>query len=205
MSQSIEQPTLLSDTILGTKRCRRCGISKSLDNFRGHPDCKDGLFSRCKFCENEQRRLRRASLSDEERKRVNASRKRAKQKYNQTERGRAKNKAHGEASRRRPWYREYLSSEKRKAYYRERLLRAKFNLSLEKYAAMVVQQNGGCAICGTLEEKAGRFGVFDVDHDHETGIVRGLLCSRCNRGIGVFSDNVELVRRAFEYLAKCLT
>lgn len=64
---------------------------------------------------------------------------------------------------------------------------------------MLAAQNGGCAICGATEP-GGRTRYFPVDHCHTTGIVRGLLCTKCNRGLGLFNDDPERVARAVMYL-----
>lgn len=48
-----------------------------------------------------------------------------------------------------------------------------------EYAAMLARQRGGCAICGTTPKTR----RLNVDHDHRTGAVRGLLCHRCNRAL----------------------
>lgn len=45
--------------------------------------------------------------------------------------------------------------------------------------------------------------LLDVDHDHETGEIRGLLCSRCNGGLGLFCDNPSLLKKAIAYLEAC--
>lgn len=62
---------------------------------------------------------------------------------------------------------------------------------------MHAEQAGLCAICHG--ETNGQ-GDLHVDHDHVTGKVRGLLCSRCNTGIGMMGDNTALLRKAIEYL-----
>lgn len=81
-----------------------------------------------------------------------------------------------------------------------------YGISAEKYAEMLVQQNGVCAICGEDEAKAhGRTGTkfrLCVDHCHITGRVRGLLCQTCNRVIGLFKDDVERHLHAIDYLRK---
>lgn len=76
----------------------------------------------------------------------------------------------------------------------------KRGITLEDYEDMLVQQGGGCAICG------GRRGnkdvnVLYVDHNHVTGTVRGLLCGKCNRGLGMFQDRPDLLEKARKYLA----
>jgi len=75
-----------------------------------------------------------------------------------------------------------------------------YGISLEKYNSLLASQNGGCAICGSKEPKTKRNGRFCLDHDHSTGEVRGLLCSPCNRGIGLLGDNPERLTMAAAYL-----
>jgi hypothetical protein len=78
-----------------------------------------------------------------------------------------------------------------------------YGISIEQYDAMLDEQGGVCAICGMPETRTGRNGIvlpLAVDHDHETGIVRGLLCSTCNTGIGGLMHDVELLQLAIAYL-----
>lgn len=74
----------------------------------------------------------------------------------------------------------------------------KYGLSLEDYEFMFADQNGVCAICLSppLDRK------LSVDHDHETGKVRGLLCDSCNTSLGGFLDSTETLERAINYLKK---
>lgn len=65
-------------------------------------------------------------------------------------------------------------------------------------ASLSEHQNYRCAICGCDEDREGR--RFAIDHDHDTGLVRGLLCTRCNVGLGYFSDSVEKLSAAIKYL-----
>lgn len=79
-----------------------------------------------------------------------------------------------------------------------------YGLTPEQYDVMLVEQGGVCAICGK-EEVSTRppFNTvfkLSVDHDHETGKVRGLLCQKCNRAIGLMNDSVDLLKRAIYYL-----
>lgn len=83
--------------------------------------------------------------------------------------------------------------------HRAYLLKAKYGLTLDDYDQLVVQQNGQCAICGTTSPM-GHHKRFVVDHNHITGEVRGLLCSKCNAGLGNFSDNPALMLKAALYL-----
>ena len=76
-------------------------------------------------------------------------------------------------------------------------LKRRYGITIDDYDAMLLAQSGGCAICGRKSSSRGR---LHVDHSHEFGYVRGLLCDSCNSGIGRFKDNSELLNRAAEYL-----
>jgi hypothetical protein len=60
---------------------------------------------------------------------------------------------------------------------------------------MLEKQSGLCAICRQLPN-----GQWNIDHNHATGAVRGILCSMCNRGLGQFRDDARLLRAAIDYL-----
>ena len=77
-------------------------------------------------------------------------------------------------------------------------LKNKYNISEEDYYFLLEKQHGGCAICGGLPSSNKEF--FCVDHDHNTGQVRGLLCDKCNRGIGHFDDEPWIILSAFNYI-----
>lgn len=71
------------------------------------------------------------------------------------------------------------------------------------YQAMHDAQNGVCAICFEPETNVSKFGkvhALSVDHDHRRGVVRALLCARCNRAIGQLKDRPELAARMAHYL-----
>lgn len=78
-----------------------------------------------------------------------------------------------------------------------------FGLSEEDYLALALKQAGGCAICGSngSEKRKHATKYLAVDHCHETGKVRGLLCTTCNTGIGMFKDSPSLLRLAAAYLS----
>ena len=99
-------------------------------------------------------------------------------------------------------HKRYGSLPKTRAYRRNRGLQSEYGISQHDYEAMLVSQGGGCAICG--DKNPGHRGVFDVDHDHKTGKVRGLLCHGCHVGIGMLKDNYCIVYKAGEYLARHL-
>ncbi len=75
----------------------------------------------------------------------------------------------------------------------------RYGLTTEQFEALKTAQHNVCAICGTNRE-LGRGKELHVDHNHETGEVRGLLCNFCNRGLGLFRDSVDLLKSAERYL-----
>jgi len=68
-------------------------------------------------------------------------------------------------------------------------------LTLDAYDAMLEKQNGLCAICSQKTQ-----GNLHIDHNHQTNEVRGLLCGKCNRAIGLLNDDVSLFVKAITYL-----
>lgn len=84
----------------------------------------------------------------------------------------------------------------------KRNLRKKYGLSLEQYDALALSQEYRCKICQQPETKIVHETVqrLSVDHNHATGHIRGLLCDRCNRGIGQFEDSAVILRLAANYL-----
>lgn len=82
---------------------------------------------------------------------------------------------------------------------RDEKLRREFGISEAEYMKMLDAQGGVCAICKN-SETGGRW--LAVDHNHENGKVRGLLCQKCNTGIGLLSDSPTLIERALAYLRK---
>ena len=82
----------------------------------------------------------------------------------------------------------------RKQYDKDRHIQTKFGLSPEQYDELWEHQGGRCAICAKeLKDPV-------IDHNHETGQVRGLLCRTCNTGIGMLQDSVRLLTDAISYL-----
>jgi hypothetical protein len=106
---------------------------------------------------------------------------------------------------------EKIIREKRGAYAKKRMekiehknsrrhnqLKRKFGMTLEQYNSVLIAQNNVCAICESIDT----YRALSVDHNHDTGKVRGLLCGSCNRGLGLFKDNTERLLTAHKYLKK---
>jgi hypothetical protein len=76
----------------------------------------------------------------------------------------------------------------------------KYGITLEEYNLLVAKQNGLCGMCQKPKDRR----RFCVDHDHQTGKIRGLLCDRCNTGIGLIGDSHNSIKRALLYLERTL-
>lgn len=83
-------------------------------------------------------------------------------------------------------------------YDKDKKLQSTYGISYQEYLVMLEAQGGCCAICGT--DDTGKRKAFAVDHCHETGVVRGLLCSSCNTGIGLLKEDLGIMKRAMEYV-----
>lgn len=88
-------------------------------------------------------------------------------------------------------------------FHKNKHLKIKYGITLEQYNEMFKSQKGRCVICGT-HQKDLKQRLF-VDHDHDTGEIRGLLCSRCNTGLGMFKDDIDILLNAIDYLRKRLS
>lgn len=88
---------------------------------------------------------------------------------------------------------------------RRKNLKFQYGISLEEYEELLKAQGGCCAICGSFNNNTTgkkRNWNFSVDHCHESGKVRGLLCNNCNRGLGLLGDTEESLKKALNYLEK---
>ena len=85
-------------------------------------------------------------------------------------------------------------------------LKRKYGLTLEGYQQMFLRQQGRCAICRDIETaidaRTKQFRNMAVDHNHETGRNRELLCSRCNPAVGMMKDDPVRARAVADYLEK---
>jgi hypothetical protein len=170
------------DIFAPDKLCRRCKRTKPLDGFSRNKRAKDGLQTYCKVCTNAltMERYRRdpapyAARNAAYQKRV----------------GRPYAQAQKRASRR------YRAKPDTKLRDRERWLR-RYGITLDDYTSMHQKQGGCCAVCGVSEIEHGK--PLVVDHEHTTGRVRGLLCHKCNIGLGLFGDDIFRLQRAINYL-----
>lgn len=93
--------------------------------------------------------------------------------------------------------------------HRIRTLRSRYGVELDLLFSLYEKQEGCCAICSTPggnpalnKQERGGNKVLQVDHDHETGSIRGLLCFKCNNGLGLFLESAENLVSAANYVMK---
>ena len=95
-----------------------------------------------------------------------------------------------------------LSNAKRQIEQWEWAMWQKYGITHADFLRILSEQGGGCAVCGAVYSVKikGKKRKLHVDHNHITGTVRGILCFKCNVGLGKFDDNPETLRKAAAYL-----
>jgi len=160
------------------KTCSSCKESKTLDSFYKQKTGKDGLRAICKLCEKEIKSTWNKENPGKRRERT----------YRWRKLNPDKEKAHNAA-----WYRANVEKA------REKHLMRTYGLTLVQFDSMLEKQDYKCAIChipnNDLENN------ICVDHDAETGKVRGLLCPPCNQGLGLFKDSEAALMNAAAYIS----
>lgn len=176
-----------------TKACSRCLKIKSIKEFSLRSNARRGLQSACKFCIRYYSRKRQCDTStikwlelrDQENKNEKVCIKcliiKPLSKFYKSKKAR----------------KSVMVTCKQCSSIKSRPVRLKYlyGITEEDYENLFEKQNGQCAICGKNIKLV-------VDHNHETGKIRALLCGNCNRGIGIFQDNPNLLYKAASYLKK---
>jgi hypothetical protein len=164
--------------IAAEKTCSRCSTTKPATHFGVDPRRSGGLRGLCLDCQREDNRVRnrikRTGLADLGLKRQPCL------------------ACPTEVVQ---WRRDHVYCSKRCAVWAHGL-RTKYGLSPAEYWELLASQGGGCAICAS---RPGRK-RFPVDHDHLTGLVRGILCDQCNQVIGLAAEDPERLARAAQYV-----
>jgi Autographiviridae endonuclease VII len=160
------------------KRCNVCGELKPLDDFYRASGMRDGHRNDCKPCNLAAKKARTALVPQANLERVKRWQRENPERLN-------------------AYRREYRRRPERKVADRDGHLRRKYGITIDDYEHMLDEQGGGCRICGAPPPDGGS---LHVDHDHETDVVRGLLCFKCNNAIGLFAEEYELFQRAADYL-----
>ena len=162
---------------MDTKRCSKCEVIKPLSDFYRRTGA-NSYHSACKACE-------RAMAKDWYKR----NRDKAKSKYQEWRVG------NQDAVKR---YR----AENRRKHYQQELMR-KYGVDAGWFESQMEQQGGKCACCKTPFAWGDKHTTPHVDHCHKTQVVRGILCNRCNSGLGLCKDDATLLSRLARYLMKC--
>lgn len=106
-----------------------------------------------------------------------------------------------------PYHREYYLNHKESESDHSKSLRPKkYGLTPDEYSDLLKSHDGVCAICGKQETakayKTDNIRQLSIDHDHTTGKVRGLLCSKCNLMVSHADDSPSILRKAADYLER---
>lgn len=173
-AERVARPPKPPKSLPVAKRCGRCGETKPLSEFAINPSKHDGRGSCCRPCHRAYARewAARGGKKPPTEEQVRKKRERDRERY-RADRG---------------------VREKARAGNRRR----KYGVTQAQVDAMYDAQGGLCGICRSPQLPSER--PFAVDHDHETGRVRGLLCGRCNSGLGLFREDGFLLQRAIAYV-----
>lgn len=170
-----------------TKICSKCKKEKYISEFSKHIKGRNGIRPDCKKCNAEYSAER--WKDPKVRERINAYEK----EYRESACGSLIRKAYSKS---------YSAKPEVKERTRAHWFRTEYGITLEQYKEMYFRQNGNCLICGEHFEERGdnKLTTLHIDHDHESGQVRGLLCHNCNSGIGYLKEDVSLLQKAMNYL-----
>lgn len=170
------------------KTCSRCSTDKPVSEFSRQKQSKDGLQAWCNDCVAIYRREWFAR--NPERKKAYSAKinEVSKLKYATDETYRQKKKEIAARVRAR------ASKETKALWSRRSRLKREYGLTIEDFNRRAAIQNNRCACCNQECKQ------LLVDHDHQTGAIRGLLCPSCNVGIGLLGDDVNGLQRAISYL-----
>lgn len=160
------------------KTCTECGKSKPLNQYSKKPDTTDLLQPKCKSCV--------AAINRDHYVKNKGARLTYQKKY-QEENSEARN--------------EYAKAwrKKNKDYIKQFDLIRVYGITQEEKLKMIEDQNGLCAICANIlfENR-----TTHIDHCHDTGKIRAILCHGCNTGIGLFKESIPALQSSISYLEK---
>lgn len=167
------------------KTCNKCNQNKSYNAFSKHPTISDGYYNQCKQCRHEARKKREAAKFSPD---FTGSKVCKRCLVDKSKDNFLINKSTSDGFN--GWC---------KSCTKDASILAKYAISLNEYNRLLDKQNNSCAICGT-KSPAGVSGEFVIDHCHDSGTVRGLLCNHCNTGLGKLGDTIESLEKALKYL-----
>lgn len=196
--------------MIETKICTKCTKEKPLTSFRKASKYKDGYQYRCKACIDGKEPhkpitegLKKCKCCEKEKDISEFGNVKAKGKpYKSSICKSCKSKKKDEKMKNPTNRTESYIIMKEKINHKSKLS-IKYGLTIEDYNRMLEEQNHVCKICKNSETKLNSKGTLQklsVDHCHDSLKIRGLLCQKCNTGIGMFKDNIDYLKQAILYL-----
>lgn len=183
----------------GMKRCSKCGANKSLDEYSRSKGAKDGRHHYCKVCSSERNAARYASLPKHYTPTVTSKMcRRCGTEKPSSEFAQHLKSKDGLQSQCRTCVVEWNANNAN--LRKDKKLQKNYGITLSQYNEILSRQGERCGCCGT--DSTDVVGYMYVDHDHDTGEIRGILCFRCNTGIGMLGDTLESLEKAVCYLKK---
>lgn len=164
--------------------CNKCNLDKNIDCFYKHSSIKGGgLRKVCTECNTKYRLTKRKENPEKDKQNQKVWVSNNRQYVNNNWKN----------------YR-LLNKDKWKSVH----LKRNFNMSLTEFQKILTDQNHLCAICknpeSIIDKRNNVKRSLSVDHDHNTGKIRGLLCTNCNQGIGKLKDDPNILREAANYI-----
>lgn len=180
------------------KRCNKCTQTLSIEQFHKNKTTNDGYQKRCIPCRRAHdkalagsRNLYKLRWATENKERIKEMRKRH---FEEHPEALIRHRQKAQEARRRRII-------ENPAKHLEHYLKSVFGINLEVYNCMLELQDYSCAICFSPSEE-NTHGRLYVDHCHDSGQVRGLLCQKCNSILGYAKDQEEVLLNAIEYLKR---
>lgn len=193
------------------KLCRKCGKKKGAAEFHKNSSRPDGLFIYCRKCQSKYARSRYRKNPEKWRRCARLSYQKFLERY----------RAIARIAEKKKWKENPKKMRKKALKYalenpqvgKRAALKKRYGMTLEDWERLFKKQKGRCAICKKGQKTTqithlpgkgkglANKSLF-VDHDHKTGKVRGLLCSKCNTALGLLLDSSEIVQNAFWYLCR---
>lgn len=176
------------------KRCPKCDIIKPIEQFskQRQRNGQKGRRSHCKDCIKISDAAYKAACKQENPEKIKASARAYDKKRRESDseyRARKVERNREDRARHPERFREYVTRSRLKTVY---------NLTEEDYRQLYQAQGGLCAICGNPQIQGRQLAI---DHDHKSGLGRGLLCYHCNIGIGHFQEDITRLESAIAYLS----
>ena len=171
-----------------SKKCTKCAETKPITQYN---KCKGARRAYCKSCHAAESIKWHRSNADKRRAHTIAYQR------NWRANNKEKTKEYGRRS-----YKKLTPEQKKQKAHKSRMrsLQRKYGISAENWQMLYERQGGLCALC-RVPGRTGRHGILSVDHCHETGRIRGLLCTPCNSAIGILGESRERIARVLAYVS----